>query len=64
MDGGQMMAAILGPRRQHFVYLISIFIAVFIGLIAYISFREILLPVFMALFAWQNWQMYQNSTRR
>ena len=64
LDGGQMMAAILGPRREHLVYLISIFIAVFIGLAFFIVYGQPLLPIFMALFAWQNWQMHQNRTRR
>lgn len=63
MDGGQMMSAILGPRREHLVYLFSAFFAVFIG-IASFFLKFFLLPIFMALFAWQNWQMYQNRTQR
>jgi len=62
MDGGQMMAAILGPRREHLVYLISVFLAVFIGIAAFFL-NLLLLPIFMALFAWQNWQLYQNTNR-
>ena len=64
MDGGQMMASVLGPRREHLVHLISIFVAVFIGLTFFILFSRLLLPIFMALFAWQNWKMYQNQARR
>ncbi len=64
MDGGQMMAAILGPRREHLVYLISIVVAVAIGLIALAKYGQPLLPIFMGLFAWQNWQMYQNHSQR
>ena len=63
MDGGKMMAAILGPRRENFVYLISVVLSVIIGLVSVLFLKSLLLPVFMALFAWQNWQMYQNSTR-
>lgn len=63
LDGGQMMAAILGPRREHLVYLISIFVAVFIGLSFFIVYRQPLLPIFMGLFAWQNWQLHQNQNR-
>ena len=63
MDGGQMMAAVLGPRREHLVYLISVFLAVFIGIASFLI-NFLVLPILMALFAWQNWQMYQNSTRR
>ena len=62
MDGGQMMAAILGPRKQHYVHLISSIAAVAVGIAGYLSLGTILLPIFMALFAWQNWQSYQASS--
>ena len=64
LDGGQMMAAILGPRRANLVHLISIFVAVFIGLVYFILTTSLLLPVFMGFFAWQNWQMHQSHIRR
>ena len=59
MDGGQMMAAILGPKKQHYVHLISSIVAVIIGIAGYLYLGSILLPIFMALYAWQNWQSYQ-----
>jgi Zn-dependent protease len=62
MDGGQMMAAVLGPKRSHFVHLISAIVAVAIGLAAYSYSQSILLPIFMAMFAWQNWQAFQART--
>ena len=62
MDGGQMMAAILGPNKQHYVHLISSIVAVIIGIAGYLYLGSILLPIFMALFAWQNWQSYQASS--
>ena len=62
MDGGQMMAAILGPKKQHYVHLISSIVAVIIGIAGYLCLGTILLPIFMALFAWQNWQSYQASS--
>ena len=62
MDGGQMMAAILGPKKQHNVHLISSIVAVIIGIAGYLYLDTILLPIFMALFAWQNWQSYQASS--
>lgn len=64
MDGGQMMAAVLGPQRAHFVHLISATCAVVIGLAAYAYLHSILLPLFMALFAWQNWQAFQARTTK
>lgn len=63
LDGGQMMAAVLGPRREHLVYLFSVFLAVFIGIVSFF-FKFLFLSLFMVLFAVQNWQMYQNSTRQ
>ena len=62
MDGGQMMAAILGPKKQHNVHLISSIVAVIIAVAGYLYLGTILLPIFMALFAWQNWQSYQASS--
>lgn len=62
MDGGQMMAAVLGPRRTHFVHLISAVVAVVIGALAYLYLNTFLLPLFMAMFAWQNWQAFQAHT--
>ena len=64
MDGGQMMAAVLGPRREHLVHLLSVFLAIAIGLASFLYLHSFLLPIFMALFAFQNWQMYENSARR
>lgn len=64
MDGGQMMAAILGPNKQHYVHLISSIVAVAVGIAGYLYLGTILLPIFMALFAWQNWQSYQASSPR
>ena len=64
MDGGQMMAAILGPNKQHYVHLISSIVAVAVGIAGYLYLGTILLPIFMALFAWQNWQSYHASSLR
>ena len=63
MDGGQMLAAVLGPKKERFVYLISAIVAVAVGLAGYAFLGTILLPIFMAFFAWQNWQSFQSSTR-
>ncbi len=59
MDGGQMLAAALGPKRSHYVHLIGALCAVIIGLAAFSLLQTWLLPLFMALFAWQNWQAFQ-----
>ena len=64
MDGGQMMAAILGPRRESLVHLISIFFAITIVIMTFRFPSFWPLTVFMAFFAWQNWQTYQDKTQR
>ena len=64
MDGGQMLAAVLGPQKQRYVHLISAIVAVVIGVTGYFFLGTILLPIFMALFAWTNWQSFQGTTPR
>jgi hypothetical protein len=63
MDGGQMLAALMGKKRQHYVHLIGVFFAVAFALVGYSLFGSILLLVFMAFFAWQNWQAFRAITR-
>jgi hypothetical protein len=55
---------VLGPQRAHFVHLISATAALLIGLAAYFWLNSILLPLFMAFFAWQNWQSFQAQTSK
>lgn len=64
MDGGQMLAAILGPARQRFVHLVSVLVAVGIGILGFFVLKAPILAVFMGLFAWQNWQAYQANQSR
>lgn len=59
MDGGQMLAAVLGPSRQRLVHLTGAIVALVIGVAGYLFLGSLLLPIFMAFFAWQNWQAYQ-----
>ena len=59
MDGGQMLAAILGPRRQRTVFAISAVCAILIGLLGYALLRSWLIPIFMALLAYKNIQDFQ-----
>ena len=63
LDGGQMLAAILGPRKQRYVHLVGAIVAVAIGLAGYFLLGTILLPIFMAFFAWHNWQSFQAGPR-
>ncbi len=61
MDGGQMLAAILGPKRERSVYLIGTIFAIIIGVLGYLWLRGIMIPIFMGLFAYQNWQSYSSG---
>ena len=63
MDGGQMLAAILGPQRAPLVHLIGIVTAVLIGLLAFFVLKALILLLFMGFFAYQNWQQYQAIKR-
>ncbi|MGJ8650696.1 MAG: site-2 protease family protein [Opitutaceae bacterium] len=59
MDGGQMLAAILGPQRQRYVHLTGVFVAVLIGVVGYFVLHALILSLFMGMFAYQNWQQFQ-----
>lgn len=61
LDGGQMLDAVLGPQKRRYVHLISAIVAALIGLAGFAFLGTILLPIFMALFAWTNWQSFQAS---
>ncbi len=63
LDGGQMLAAILGPRRQQTTYLVGMLTAIALGLVGFLLLQSILLPLFMGYFAYQNWQGYQGAAR-
>lgn len=56
LDGGQMLHAILGPKREKITLWITIVCAVLIGLFGFIRTGSVILPIFMGLFAWQAWQ--------
>jgi membrane-associated protease RseP (regulator of RpoE activity) len=56
LDGGQMLHAILGPKREKITLWITIVCAVLIGLFGFNRTGSVILPIFMGLFAWQAWQ--------
>lgn len=64
MDGGQMLAALLGPKRDSFVYLTGVICAITIGIAFYFYLGSIIAPIFMALFAWKNWQDFQSRIQQ
>jgi len=60
LDGGQMLASILGPRRAEGLHITGIVCAVIMGFIGW-RFNQPLVAMFMGLFAWQNYQMLQQT---
>lgn len=59
LDGGQMLASVLGPQRQKHVHLTGAIVAVILGISGYLYYGILLFPIFMGLFGWQNWKAYQ-----
>lgn len=64
MDGGQLLAAVLGPKRQRWVFITGATCAILIGIASYVYRLGFILPIFMALLAWKNWQDFQNTGNR
>ena len=58
MDGGQMLAAILGPRRATALHTTGIVTAAAVGIWA-IQLNQPFIAIFMGLFAYQNYQFYK-----
>lgn len=58
LDGGQMLAAVLGPRRAKGLHITGMICAALVGLYALTS-GFMFMGLFMAMFTWQNYQMLQ-----
>jgi Zn-dependent protease len=58
LDGGQMLASIMGPQRAKGVHLTGIICAGVIGLLAFSS-GQLFVAIFMGLFAYQNYQIFR-----
>ena len=58
MDGGQMLSAVLGPRRAKVVHMPGIVTAAIIGMLALLT-GGLFITIFMGMFAYQNFQYYQ-----
>lgn len=63
MDGGQMLASVLGPRRAKGVHITGIVCAGALSALA-LANGQLLIAGFMGLFAWQNYQMLQQVQSR
>ncbi|MFC4993292.1 metalloprotease [Rubritalea tangerina] len=60
LDGGQMLASILGPKKTRTVYLISVITAIAIGAVA-VYFRAPFGILLAGLFAYQNYKAWQQT---
>jgi|688.fasta_scaffold22014_3 Zn-dependent protease len=56
LDGGRLLQTILGPSRIKLTLLISIAVAIGVGVLYYMMTGDILLPIFMGMFAYQAFQ--------
>lgn len=63
MDGGRIMASILGPSRIELTLKISMGVAILGALALLLSKVAILFPLFLGLFAFQNWQELNHRRR-
>jgi len=61
LDGGQMMSAALGPRRHKLALQISMVTAVLGAVVVYYWFGSFLFPIFMLMFAWQNYKQIRSA---
>jgi len=57
LDGGQIMVSLLGPQRMRLALQISITVAVVAAALLFLKFNSIMMPFFLASFAWQNYEM-------
>ena len=62
LDGGRLLTAVLGPKRESTVYLIGAIVGFGIVAIAILWMQAPLLALLVGLMAWQNLQMYQNAS--
>ncbi len=63
LDGGQMLATVLGERRQRVLYVTGMVFAAGLGVLAFLYLGSWVLPLFMAYFVWINWQGFQKAAR-
>lgn len=58
LDGGQMLAAVLGPRRLKAVHTTGVVCAGILGVLAFAN-NQIFIAIFMGFFAYQNYKLLQ-----
>lgn len=63
LDGGQMMAAVLGPQRRKLCLKLSIGVAIVVSVIMLVFQLGIMLPIFMLYYAYLNYQELSQTYR-
>lgn len=63
LDGGRLMAAILGPSREAISLKISIVAAIIGGIVMFKIIGSFIFPIFLGMMAYQNWQALQQHRR-
>lgn len=56
LDGGQMVNAILGPKRVRLTLWITVVLGVAFAILALVFTKSIFFPIFLGMFAWQAFQ--------
>lgn len=64
LDGGQMLAAIVGSKRSNLIHITGMICAGAVGLLLFWKLQSWIMPVFMAYFVWLNYQALQQSSIR
>ncbi len=64
LDGGQMMGAVLGPKREILTHQISIGVAVVVGLAGLLITKMFLFPILLGFMASQSWKIIQQRNFR
>lgn len=64
LDGGRLMASILGPARGVFALKVSMITAIAVGVLMLVFMKSFLFPIFLGMMAYQNWQELQTWQRR
>lgn len=59
LDGGRLLNALLGPQRLKTTLIVSMVTAILAAIGMFAFLKTIFFPIFLASFAWQNWQMLQ-----
>ena len=63
LDGGQMLATVLGEKRKRWLFITGMAFAAGMGVLAYLYIGSWVIPLFMAYFVWINWQGFQKEGR-